>query len=741
MKRLVILFVAMLTGFGVYAQTPGFTFALDEVEKPEKGLYGLRSGEDIAKTLHTPNEFDAHIPEILANSFKDEPDLHVIGEDVLFQMLVKAWCQHRPVVLTPDAIWMVISQGFSHYVNKNPEKVRNKLVSHEGQMVLRVRTNDLLSSQADWEGTIGKFVSEIGKYTNEKVAETLVADFSTTGVNERIASEITLMDVVKPYFKYEAFYIVCGIPSITLTGTPMDWEKVLAKTKALRRFGLDWWVNDLEPILEEFINASKGRPDYWFWKDIVCKTRPRTVQGPTCARHSPPVTKVDGWFLKFFPFDSNGRTPEEVPITKTMLSETVCVPFTFIRVDERMEPIDSTKMELVAGIVAVKEDPATFALTPHIGWLVRTPESEESIAKRKHEQDSISRAYRELAFAKNNNPRKYWDEGHLRYGDFASSFYSETQQFHLEYGIEWSETRTRAGNTTIISPTSRAFMVPSGSWIDPKHKTGATLTLAQNAFNYVELARRKAQQELVSGTRASRSALVATHLDLAKENMAKMIDSTQNGNNLFRTVNFLNSTKEELEKTPEAKFEDLHLIPTGFGFALHCNAGYELFFGDITDYVTPLAGVGFGFDVTYNKFALMLDGLLGWGGRYKKTVTLDGYSWNAGEKITGGNLSASLGYALYNTQWWKITPFAGIGVGFLDYPHSPANPAKKSDEIAGFRFQGGLAAEYKLNRIVHIGGAAEQTVRARMYVARTSLRYLPQPWSLNLGLGINLIEW
>ena len=58
---------------------------------------------------------------------------------------------------------------------------------------------------------------------------------------------------------------------------------------------------------------------------------------------------------------------------ETMLSETVCVPFTFARVNERMEPIDSTRMELVAGIVAVKEDTATFALTPQIGWLVRKP--------------------------------------------------------------------------------------------------------------------------------------------------------------------------------------------------------------------------------------------------------------------------------------------------------------------------------------------------------------------------------
>ena len=166
-------------------------------------------------------------------------------------MLLTAWRQHRPVVLTPDAVWMVISQGFSYYVNKHPEEMSSLLVNHEGKKELRIRTYDeLFSSQADWQSLIAQFTAEIDKYTVNDIATTLVADFSTTGINERIASEVTLMDVVKPYFNYTVIYGICGIPSITLTGTPEDWRKVKQKTLALNAFGLDWWVNDLEPILD-----------------------------------------------------------------------------------------------------------------------------------------------------------------------------------------------------------------------------------------------------------------------------------------------------------------------------------------------------------------------------------------------------------------------------------------------------------------------------------------------------------
>ena len=125
-------------------------------------------------------------------------------------------------------------------------------------------------------------------------------------------------------------------------------------------------------ILQEFVKATEGHPDYWFWKDIVNKTRPRTIQGPVCSKRQPKLTKFDGWFLKFFPYDNKGKTPAKVDITQTMLPETVVVPFKYQVVNLDGIVLEETTLELVAGIVGVLEDPDDFAMTPKIGWFVRT---------------------------------------------------------------------------------------------------------------------------------------------------------------------------------------------------------------------------------------------------------------------------------------------------------------------------------------------------------------------------------
>ena len=387
MKRLLFLFLLSI-GLQAMAQPDRLilhqeagtvTFAVDKVELPN-GLVGWEeTGFQLARHLHhDPDGFSDWSPQILFNSFSTEKGMYDIGEDVVFQMLKLAWCQHRPVSLSPDVIWLLICQQFSHYVNKNPETMRKHLVSHEGKEELVVKTNDLFSEQADWVGLIDGFAAEIGKYTRDDLSSTLVADFTTTGIDERIASEVTLMDVTKPYFEYLAIYAVCGIPSITLTGTPEDWKKVLAKTRALGHIGLGWWTAELEPVLQEFVKASEGNPDYWFWKDIVKKSRPRTIQGPTCGRRYRPLTKFDGWFLKFFPFDEKGRTPKRVTITHTMLPETVAVPFVYQVVSPQGRVLSQTPLELVAGIVGVQQDPETLLMTPKIGWFVRTAKEQEA---------------------------------------------------------------------------------------------------------------------------------------------------------------------------------------------------------------------------------------------------------------------------------------------------------------------------------------------------------------------------
>ena len=365
----------------IVSQSEGsITFVVDENLVPIEQSNRLYDGNRIAKFLLSDENIPKDAYHIVATSFGDAQNLSYIGKDAFYSSIIKAYSKHQSITLSPDMIWLVICQGFARYVNAHSETLRSQLVSHEGVMDLAIESEkDLLSEQVDWQKLIGGFASQIDKYTKGDIAKNIMADFTTTGVAESVASQITLMESVKSYFEYIVYRIACGIPSITLKGTPEDWRRVMEKTRRLGAYGLSEWTNGLEPILTEFIHTAEGKPNQRFWKEIVKKQQVDKLKGGACSPDEP--TEVDGWILKFFP-NNNGKTLDRTPHTKKMPSEYVRVGFKYRMLDPLQGTIiNDTPMELWAGFVGVEVDTITNTLTPKIGWLVRVAESDEELLK------------------------------------------------------------------------------------------------------------------------------------------------------------------------------------------------------------------------------------------------------------------------------------------------------------------------------------------------------------------------
>ena len=398
MKKLLILAILLPLCTSTYARKDprildkhkgSITIAVDDVtpRNLDSDAEALEGTEVAFRLLMgDPRDGGREAPELISCSFRQDV-FYEYGSTPLFSMLLMAYANHRPLVLTPDAVWLIICQGFSHYVNENAEELRDLFVDHEGQVSLMVRSaNDLSSQDADWETLLDGFCKQIGKATKGRLAKCVKADFSTSGKTEKLASEITLMDVVSSYFEYISFYVMCGIPSVTLEGTPRDWSRVLKKSKMLRKYGLDWWADDLEPILKEFVRTSKGKPNYEFWEGMIKKQIVDEYFIPdTCGPDDEP-TVLDGWFLKLFPFDEGGRTPETIFGDHNMLPEQVSVPFRYQVLGGNGSVISDTPLQLVAGIVGVEENPATHALKPKIGWMVTTSVDDAAKQDGLHEQ-------------------------------------------------------------------------------------------------------------------------------------------------------------------------------------------------------------------------------------------------------------------------------------------------------------------------------------------------------------------
>lgn len=371
-------------------QEGSITFVVDrDLPEPQDHVKSIQTINEVADVILWDCNDMNNNPVVYATS-KCDLGLYNIGPDTFFQTLIKAYAEHRPVVISPDMIWCLICQGFSHHVNLDPEKYRDKLVFHQGKKTLEVRRyaeKDFTPEQ--WEDIIREFTVMVDKKTKGSVASAIVTDFSTTTSVEAISSRITLLDTVKSYFEFVVQMMICGIPHITLKGTPEDWQKIADNVQEFRQFDLDWWIDSLSPILEEFVKTAHGYPDPTFWKSIVMTWRTDLVRGGGCGPSLEKPTMVDGWFLKFFPYCDDGRTPDKVSIEESMLPETVSVPFKLIKSDGLGNVLEEIKMKMTAGMIGVNEDKNTYALTPQFGWFISKDDSEENMLENLKEEAEI----------------------------------------------------------------------------------------------------------------------------------------------------------------------------------------------------------------------------------------------------------------------------------------------------------------------------------------------------------------
>ena len=63
---------------------------------------------------------------------------HPDGVHPLLSAVARAFADHRPLVLSPDAVWLTIAQGVAQHVRLHAEELRPRLVRHAGRKRLNV---------------------------------------------------------------------------------------------------------------------------------------------------------------------------------------------------------------------------------------------------------------------------------------------------------------------------------------------------------------------------------------------------------------------------------------------------------------------------------------------------------------------------------------------------------------------------------------------------------------------------
>lgn len=338
-----------LTSFASFCQNSS-TFEIETLLKPEKFLYQTPSN-NVFKFLKADIEKNSQLPDSLVT----------FGEHPFLTGILMAYKEHRPFTISPDIMWLLISQGFARHISNNSETFRKELVGFKDKKTLNIVSNDIQlgNPNSNWEALFPQFKHQISDYIGNKLTAVLTSDFSTTTPTSRIVSEITVMETVKEYFNYKVIMIGCGLPKITIEGTVEDWQKVLDKTKYISKYNLTWWTSELEPVLQEIIETKKGNFKKDFWMNMV--------KAHTEKKYGSPTT-IDGWIVKFFPYTKEGKKTDLKPILaiNDLASELVKVPF--VLEDKRNKK--SYKMEFWAGFVGLSQNKNDYTLKPEIAWAI-----------------------------------------------------------------------------------------------------------------------------------------------------------------------------------------------------------------------------------------------------------------------------------------------------------------------------------------------------------------------------------
>jgi Domain of unknown function (DUF4419) len=291
-----------------------------------------------------------------------------------------AFSQHRPLVLTPDAVWLTIAQGFAQHLRINSETLRERFVRHSGKKTLTVEYPHAVLPEK-MEPIIDQFRQILGEELGTGMARLMICDFSTTTDVERTASAVIFMDAFQPYFEY-LLVCICGIPRITVMGTEEDWRAIAERVRILGEYDLSWWTTHVEKIVQKLGDAAAGRPDKAFFQRIY---KPENAYGGEVVTgwigRLYPYIKSDGAFQRINPMleipeESVGKRKKA---DRTLFFENECPA---IRTDDTMPGLSKVeltvkfpdkhdrKLDLIAGLMGVTqlED---GSLEAKAGWFVQ----------------------------------------------------------------------------------------------------------------------------------------------------------------------------------------------------------------------------------------------------------------------------------------------------------------------------------------------------------------------------------
>ena len=209
-------------------------------------------------------------------------------------LIALAYAKHYAMEINPDDIWLLILDGIRLHVKSNSDSLKDRFVGPNVDTDIKVRADWLTmeSTHEDWFGVIADVFDDLQKKLPAETGAPLRTKFSTTSPIDYNISRSMVMAIASEYYTYSS-YTLCGIPKIKINGTKEDWSLLKDSfNKLASSLDMEWWSQQLNPILDEFVKVFDGQSSVAFWKDIYKLYEPEGCGNP----------KFNGWFSKFYPY-------------------------------------------------------------------------------------------------------------------------------------------------------------------------------------------------------------------------------------------------------------------------------------------------------------------------------------------------------------------------------------------------------------------------------------------------------
>ena len=334
-----------------------------------------------------------------------------------------------------------------------------------------------------------------------------------------------------------------------------------------------------------------------------------------------------------------------------------------------------------------------------------------------------------------------WSDRKLRWDDFKGTkpmLSDDDDIAHLSLYLESKECTKKVDGIVYKYYGYDTYMDQKESWIAHQNRSESVLKHYQNQFDLWECLAR----EYINGVTVVNSfSRVREQFDKEAKVMNKKTNNGEKKAMVDSIADYLANRLHGIELDPIKIVADY--VDNKWAYAF--NFGFSSHFPLDTEYQKGSYGFCVGYDIFIKKFVFGMDFDAEFGSKCRKTIHADKGDVEVGDKLENGGLTVFGGYNVINGRSFALTPYANLGVRFMNGGEKYKEENNKYIVTNGFTAGIGFMADFIFRRTINMRNIfwsvakSEQSIRVKPYFSISNYRHgigwIPE---INISVAYNI---